>query len=55
MKIYQSDKVTELSYINLLAGLQSDIETDDSMPSEIKQEAKNHIYSLYKILNAYSY
>ena len=55
MKIYQSDEVQELSYINLLNGLWGDIQKDNSMPIENKIKAKKHLDALFKILEKYSY
>ena len=54
MKIYQSDKVQELSYINLLEGLVEDIQKDDSMPVKDKIKAKKHLNILFEILEKYS-
>lgn len=55
MKIYQSNKVQELSYINLLEGLVEDIKKDNSMPIEVKLNAKKYLNVLFEILEKYSH
>lgn len=55
MKIYQSDKVQELSYINLLDGLWEDIQKDNSMPIKDKIKVKKYLNVLFEILEKYSH
>lgn len=55
MKIYQSDKVQELSYINLIDGLMQDVDNDETMYFADKRDAKKHLVALFEILEKYSY
>ncbi len=54
MKIEPNDKPTELTYIDLLAGLQADIEADAMMPNLARHEAREHVIALQRILGPHS-
>lgn len=55
MKIYQSEHVVELSYMDILTGLYLDIQSDTCIPAEEKETIENHIFTLESLIEKYSY
>lgn len=53
MQIPPNDKPTELSYIDLLAGLRKDVQSD-AIPQEMKDAAEKHIRALMDLLEGVS-
>lgn len=53
VKIPQMER-EELSYIDLMTMLYDDLEDDDCMPEEVKEEACNTLAWLYDLISPYS-
>lgn len=47
-------EATDLSYLDLLNGLYSDIQTDVSIPSRDKQKVTDLLQQIYEIMEKYS-
>lgn len=55
MKIYQTNHVVELSYMDILIGLYQDIQSDTCIPDLKKKTIENHIFTLELLLEGYSH
>lgn len=54
MRIEPNDAPVELGYLELLHGLETDIESDEAMPVTVKRKLENAIERIRGIIGPYS-